>query len=203
MLLNAEAYIKKVDGITSQSQGFQNQFQFIRTHGSYEVKGIDFLLNKEFNGFTGWLSYSLSENNYYFEEFSPQNFHNNIDITNVVSLGLSYDFNRFKLSSGFNWHSGRPTTLLVENEVVSNQEIQYDFPNNSRLDEYFRIDFSATYTFQLSSKLRGFAGFSIWNLLDNKNVYNKFYRLDRDFEIEKIEQTGLGFTPNITFRVSF
>ncbi len=203
ILLNVEAYIKKVEGITSQSQGFQNQFQFIRSHGSYEVKGIDFLLHKNFNEFSGWLSYSVSENNYFFEELTPQHFHNNIDITNAVALGLSYDLNRFKISTGFNWHTGRPTTLPVENNEVVNQEIQYDFPNNSRLAEYFRIDFSTTYTFKLSSKIRGYTGISIWNLLGNKNVYNTFYRLDRDFEIEKIEQTGLGFTPNVTFRVNF
>jgi hypothetical protein len=203
LLVNAEAYFKKVEGITTQSQGFQNQFQFIRTHGNYEVKGIDFLLHKDFNVFSGWLSYSISENNYFFEELNPRHFHNNIDITNVIALGLSYDFNRIKFSTGFNWHSGRPTTIPIVNEEEINQMILFGFPNNSRLSEYFRIDFSATYTFNISSKLRGYTGVSIWNLLGNKNVYNTFYRLDRDFEIEKIEQTGLGFTPNFTFRVNF
>ncbi|MEX0995800.1 MAG: TonB-dependent receptor [Flavobacteriaceae bacterium] len=203
LLLNAEAYIKKIDGITTQSQGFQNQFQFIRTHGSYEVMGIDFLLHKDFNGFSGWLSYSISENNYFFEDLDPQYFHNNIDITNVVALGLSYDFNRIKLSTGFNWHTGRPTTLPVENEEVINNEIQYNTPNSSRLPEYFRIDLSATYTFNLMPGVKAFTGVSLWNLLGNKNVYNSFYRLDREFELEKIDQTGLGFTPNFTFRVTF
>lgn len=202
ILLNAEAYIKKVNGITTQSQGFQNQFQFVRTHGSYEIKGIDFLLHKNFEEFSGWLSYSISENNYFFEELDPQHFHNNIDITSVVALGLSYEFNMLKLSTGFNWHSGGPTTLPNQSEEVL-AEIEYDSPNNSRLPEYFRLDFSATYDFMLFPKMRGFVGVSVWNLLGNRNVYNTFYRLDRDFEIEKIDQTGLGFTPNVTFRVNF
>ncbi len=203
LLLNAEAYIKNVDGITTQSQGFQNQFQFDRTHGDYEVKGIDFLLHKDFNGFSGWLSYSISENNYFFEELNPQNFHNNIDITNTIALGLSYDINRFKLSTGFNWHTGKPTTLPVENEEIIGNEIQYNFPNSSRLPDYFRIDLSATYNFNLMRGVNAFTGVSIWNLLGNKNIYNSFYRLDREFELEKIEQTGLGFTPNVTFRINF
>lgn len=203
LLLNAEAYIKNIDGITTQSQGFQNQFQFSRTHGSYEVKGIDFLLHKSFNAFSGWLSYSISENTYFFEALSPQHFHNNIDITNVVALGLSYDFNQFKLSTGFNWHSGRPTTKTVENFEEVFAEIQYGPPNSGRLSEYFRVDFSATYDFMLFPKAHGFVGVSVWNLLGNKNIYNSFYRLDRDFEIEKIDQTGLGFTPNLTFRIIF
>jgi hypothetical protein len=202
LLLNAEAYIKKVDGITTQSQGFQNQFQFARTHGSYEVKGIDFLFHKNFKEFSGWLSYSISENTYFFEELNPQHFHNNIDITNVVSMGLSYDFNKLKLSTGFNWHSGAPTTIPVQSEETFG-EIEYGLPNINRLPEYFRLDFSATYDFMLLPKVRGFIGISAWNLLGNKNVYNTFYRLDRDFEIEKIEQTGLGLTPNVTFRVNF
>lgn len=203
LLLNVEAYLKNVDGITTQSQGFQNQFQFSRTHGSYEVKGIDFLLHKNFNAFSGWLSYSISENTYFFEELDPQHFHNNIDITNVVALGLSYDFNQFKLSTGFNWHSGRPTTKTIESSEEASTEIQYGPPNSSRLPEYFRVDFSATYEFMLLPKVRGFVGVSLWNLLGNKNIYNSFYRLDRDFEIEKIEQTGLEFTPNLSFRVNF
>lgn len=203
ILLNTEAYIKNVSGITSQSQGFQNQFQFARTHGSYEVKGIDFLLHKNFNEFSGWLSHSISENTYFFEELSPQHFHNNIDVTNVVSLGLAYDFSKLKIAAGFNWHSGWPTTVPVQTFEEAFGEIQYDTPNSSRLPEYFRVDLSASYDFLLSPKARGFVGISVWNLLGNRNIYNTFYRLNRDFEIEKIEQTGLGFTPNLTFRISF
>ena len=45
----AKAYYKKVDGISTQSQGFQNQYLLARTDGSYEVNGFDFLLKKQFN----------------------------------------------------------------------------------------------------------------------------------------------------------
>jgi len=44
--INADVYYKYVEGITTQGQGFQNQFQFLQEHGRYEVKGIDFLIIK-------------------------------------------------------------------------------------------------------------------------------------------------------------
>jgi len=70
--INADFFYKKVDGITTQGQGFQNQFQLANTHGSYEVKGMDILVNKSFNLLSGWVSYSLSENNYLFEELTDR-----------------------------------------------------------------------------------------------------------------------------------
>ena len=49
LLISLEAFIKDVDGITSRSQGFQNQYQFVNVIGKYQVKGIDLLINKQFS----------------------------------------------------------------------------------------------------------------------------------------------------------
>ncbi|MGI9546836.1 MAG: TonB-dependent receptor, partial [Flavobacteriaceae bacterium] len=38
-LFNGVAYFKNVSGITTQSQGFQNQYEFVKTSGSYESVG--------------------------------------------------------------------------------------------------------------------------------------------------------------------
>ena len=40
LFISAEAFIKNVEGITSRSQGFQNQFQFINDTGKYQVRGV-------------------------------------------------------------------------------------------------------------------------------------------------------------------
>ena len=48
LLISAEAYLKDVDGITTRSQGFQNQYQFKNEVGSYRIKGIDFFIQKQF-----------------------------------------------------------------------------------------------------------------------------------------------------------
>ncbi|RZV60377.1 MAG: TonB-dependent receptor, partial [Flavobacteriaceae bacterium] len=54
----AEGYFKEVDGITSRTQGFQNQFQFVNAIGSYQVTGLDLLLNQQIGDLSAWLSYS-------------------------------------------------------------------------------------------------------------------------------------------------
>lgn len=202
-LLNAEGYFKEVDGITTQSQGFQNQFQFTRTSGSYLVKGIDFLIHKNFNDISGWISYSYADNKYTFEELVPSFFRNNIDINHVVSMGFSYAISDFKVSSGLNWHTGKPTTNPVEGEEILNSEINYHFPNSNSLPDYFRVDVSGTYNFKLSKNFNAFAGISIWNLLDTKNTYNSFFRINRATDLEHVKQTALGLTPNFSFRVLF
>ena len=201
--INIDFYYKEVDGITTRGQGFQNQFELSDTHGSYDVKGMDLLINKNFDPISGWVSYSLSKNTYHFEELTPTSFHNNLDIRHVVSAGLSYEKNGLKVSTGFNWHSGATKTSLLENQDVLTQQIQFEAPNASRLKDYFRLDFSSTYTFNLFKNIEALTGVSFLNVLGNDNVYNQFYQIGDNQNIHMFRQNGLGFTPNFVFRVRF
>ena len=74
---------------------------------------------------------------------------------------------------------------------------------SSRLDDYLRFDLSATYTFNLSDKISAFVGASVWNLTNQTNVVNVFHRINDNDEVERVEQTSLGITPNVSLRVSF
>lgn len=201
--INADVYYKHVEGITTQGQGFQNQFQFLQVHGSYEVKGIDFLINKNFDPISGWASYSISDNFYHFDTLNPSRFQSNLDIQHVISFGLSYEKKGLKLSTGFNWHSGAPTTLPIENQGVNPQEILFQGPNAERLPDYFRLDFSTTYTFAIFKNINALAGLSFWNVFGNSNIYDQFYWLNDDQNIQTFKQRGLNFTPNLVFRLKF
>jgi hypothetical protein len=199
-LISIEGYFKHVQGITSSSQGFQNQFQYIRSTGNYEVYGLDFLFNKRIKKFNLWLSYSLAKNEYDFPEFEPSVFPNNIDIRHIVSGGASYHTRKFQLSAGLNWRTGKPYTQPMD---VSGGDIIYYPPNSSRLDEYLRVDISAKYKIIFSEGVNAELGASIWNLLNRQNILNIFYQLDSGSEINEVQQYALGFTPNIMFRVNF
>ncbi|MGK0255031.1 MAG: hypothetical protein ACI9OE_002549, partial [Mariniflexile sp.] len=133
LLISGEAYIKKVHGITTRSQGFQNQYQFVNSTGSYEIKGIDFLLNKQFSDIVStWISYSYSTNNYMFEALNNgKSFPNNVDIKHVVDFAGTFTHNNFKLAMGLNWHSGKPVTLPDPNDDPNDNEITYSNPNSS------------------------------------------------------------------------
>ncbi len=199
LLISLEGYYKEVEGITSSSQGFQNQFRFVRSTGNYDALGLDLLINQRFNRFSAWMSYSYADNTFEFPEFMPSTFPNNLDIEHIVTAGGSYESDRFEFSAGLNWHSGKPFT---EPDSISNNEIVYKSPNSSRLEDYLRVDVSARYNFTLFKTVKAQAGAAVWNVLDRENVVDIYYRIVND-QPQVVEQNALGITPNFTFRVFF
>ena len=204
LLISAEAYFKDVEGITTRSQGFQNQYQFVNAIGNYQIKGIDFLINKQFTNASTWLSYSYSKNDYSFDTLNDGNsFPNNVDLRHALTFAGTYTLNNLKFALGVNWHTGKPTTTIEEgNEIVDN-EINYNLPNNDNLDDYLRTDFSTTYNFDFGPNTKAKIGLSIWNLLNKKNTLNTYYTINDDDTVSEIENQSLGITPNVSFRVNF
>lgn len=201
-LISSEFYYKYISGITTQSQGFTDQFQFEKSSGTNSVYGMDLLLKKSFPNYNIWLSYSYMDNKYTFKSISQNPFPSNFDITHAASFGSSYTKNSFKFSLGLNWHTGKPITEPVKGNEIVNNEINFQSTNSSRLDSYFRADVSALYTVELNSKIKGEFGGSIWNVFGTENIINKFYTLKDDTVIETNE-LSLNFTPNLSARFIF
>lgn len=190
--------------MTSRSQGFQNQFQFTSDIGTVIVKGIDFLINKRFNDFSSWLSYSYSKNDYKFENLNSNNsFPNTLDLRHVVNTSITYNLDNFRIGLGINWHSGRPYTQPSNFQDDTNSIIEYESPNSSRLSAYFRTDISAIYNLKLSGSIRGEIGASIWNVFNQTNIINRYYTFDSNNTIVEINNRSLKFTPNLSFRLNF
>ncbi|WP_318311868.1 TonB-dependent receptor [Flagellimonas crocea] len=203
-----EAFYKNVDGISTSTQGFQNPYQFSGEIGSYDVKGIEFLINKKGDNYSTWLSYAYNKNDYTFDSIVPQSFPNNLDIRHTITFASTYTYKKLKLSVGLNYRTGKPFTEPIAGEEGLDEDynpprINYQSPNNSRLPEYFRADASAIYDFWLGNNVRANAGLSILNFTNRKNTLNKYYRVNEDDEIETVENFSLGLTPNVSFRVSF
>ena len=203
LLVSAETYLKHVDNITSRSQGFQNQFQYVKDIGSYEVVGLDVLVNKQFENTSAWLSYSYSKNTYQFDIINNgKAFPNNVDIQHAVTFGATHTLGNLKLAIGVNWHTGKPFTEPNNDDPVIGNNVNYNAPNSSNLKDYFRADFSATYRLKLSETTNAVAGISLWNLTNQENIINSYYKLEDD-EVIRIDNTSLGLTPNASLRVSF
>ncbi|WP_052503422.1 TonB-dependent siderophore receptor [Lacinutrix sp. Hel_I_90] len=202
-LISAEGYSKEVDGITTRSQGFQNNYQFLNAIGSYHVKGVDFLINKQFNTiFNTWLSYSYSSNQYTFNTLNNgRTFPNTADVRHVVNFASTCTLKHLKLALGVNWHSGKPFTIPDNDNPIIDNSINYQAPNGNRLADYLRADFSTTYQFKLGEN-QATVGLSLWNILNKKNTTNTYYNITGD-TLTKIDNKSLGFTPNLSFRVSF
>ena len=203
LLVSLEGYMKEVDGIAARSQGFQNQFQFARAVGGYTAKGMDFLLNYKSQKLSSWFTYSYAENIYNFDQLRPPEFPSNLDIPHSVGIGVNYTLNKLELSTGWKWRTGIPFSEPVDGNEVVNGTINFGPPNAERLDDYSRLDFSVKYRLDLNPGKNLEFGLSIWNVLDKKNILNQYYTLDSNDELDIIQQSSLGITPNLMVRFNF
>lgn len=203
LLVSVDAFYKKVNGILTSSQGFQNQFQYVRATGAYDIIGLDVLMKQKLNVLDLWLGYSFSESLYEFTELIPPAFPNNLDIRHSLNGGVSARIYQFELSAGANWHTGRPTTNPVSGNEITAGNINYESPNSSRLKDYFRIDLSARWYFYVGSRFRSQAGFSLWNVFNRENVLSQYYQINTTNQAGAVQQLGLAFTPNVFIRAAF
>ncbi|MFY7669913.1 TonB-dependent receptor plug domain-containing protein [Tenacibaculum sp. MEBiC06402] len=202
LLISGEFYLKNVNDISARSQGFQNQFQFVNDIGNYTVKGFDFLINKRFQNFNTWISYSYNVNNYDFASLNnAESFPNNVDVRSVINIAANYTYNDIKLALGLNWHTGRPFTKPLQSDNTIVRTINFDNPNSSRLADYLRFDASLQYRFKIGNTDAS-SGISVWSVLDKRNILNTYFDLENN-TINQIENTSLRITPNVSFRVYF
>ena len=208
LYVGMEGFYKKVDGISTATQGFQNQDQFSGEIGKYDVSGIEFLMNKKTATYSTWFSYAYNTNNYTFENITPNRFPNNLDIRHTITFAGTYTYKNFRMGLGANYHTGKPYTKPQEgnNAIILNvfpNKINYEEPNSSRLPYYLRADASIIYNFKLGTGIKSSVGASVLNILNKKNILNTYYRINNQNEIETVERVSLGITPNFSFRMSF
>ncbi|RED22703.1 carboxypeptidase-like protein [Flavobacterium cutihirudinis] len=204
-LLDIENFYKKVEGITTSSQGFQNQLEFVKTTGDYEVWGTEILVQKKMNHFLTWLSYTYNHNNYNFSNYQYPIFPNNFELMHTVSWAGIFEKNNFKIALGTKLSSGRPKTSPKSSLIdVSNPTLIYNTPNNTNLDFFSQVNFSSTYKWDTEKGIQYKVGVSILNVLNRKNEISEYYRISSlTNSIEEVETFALQRTPNMSFRVSF
>lgn len=208
LFVGLEGFYKKVNGISTSTQGFQNQDQFNGEIGDYDVKGFEFLINQKTPKMSNWLSYAYNKNTYTFADITPTRFPNNLDIRHTLTLASTYTYNKLRIGAGINYRTGKPFTKPLEGDNAINtttfpNTINFAEPNSSRTPDYLRLDASAVYDFDLAPGIKASLGASILNILDKKNILNQFFRLDDNNQIETVRNVSLGVTPNASFRVNF
>lgn len=207
-LFTLDNFYKKVQGINSSSQGFQNQLEFIKINGSYEVFGTEMLLQKKINRFISWISYAYNDNNYNFPNSTLTEFSNNFELKHVVSWAGTYETQNLKLALGSKWYSGKPETSPITDAInysdPTNPTIDYNTPNHKNLDYFFQVNFSATYKWKTPNETQYKLGFSVLNVFNRKNEINEYYRINTTTNsIEDVKTFSLGRTPNLSLRVIF
>ncbi|WP_240622574.1 TonB-dependent receptor [Flavobacterium crocinum] len=204
-LLDIENFYKKVTGIITPSQGFQNQLEFVRTTGGYEIWGTEMLVQKKINHFLTWLSYTYNQNNYNFPNYEYSRFPNNFELTHTLSWAAIYEKNNFKIALGTKWTSGRPKTSPNLSQIdLSDPVLVYNKPNDSNLNMFSQVNLSSTYKWETADGIQYKIGISILNILNRRNEISEYYRINSlTNSIEEVDTFSLQRTPNLSFRVSF
>ncbi|SCY42222.1 TonB-dependent receptor plug domain-containing protein [Flavobacterium caeni] len=199
-MISFDNFYKRVTGISSQAQAFQNQLEMISIKGNYTVGGSELLVRHNWERFYGWVSYSLNRNEYHFDNFDPEMFPSNFEVEHSVSAAAVYDQKKFKVALGGKWNSGRPTTVPASFDEGA---INYGDPNGRALGAYLQINLSASYSWEIG-KTRIQANAAVLNLLDRDNVLNRYYRVNTlTNEIERVNTYAMQRTPNLSVRWYF
>ncbi len=212
LYVDAEIYYKNIENITSITSGFNqevNEFSI----GESNVYGLDVLLKKKINNTSSLISYSITQNDFVFENLNNNSkFYGNNDIRHYLSLIESVTINdALEFSLGWKYRTSRPYTpangLIGDNG--DNITINYGDINSKRLNDYHRLDAAVKYKFSLTNQnIKCTLGLSLLNIYNRKSLLNRTYRInlntnDATFRLREINKFSLGRTPNLTFRVDF
>ncbi|MEN8223157.1 MAG: TonB-dependent receptor [Acidobacteriota bacterium] len=216
-LFDVEAYHKDIKGLTEFSlritpSGDDIDFDQYFYNGTGTVDGIEFLFQKKFGNFTGWLCYTLGNVEYNFPDFGENPFPASHDVAHEFKFVGSWKIGKWTLSGTWVYATGKPYTEPVGGyqEVIVHEEsgreivqdvMEYGEKNGARLPDYHRLDLSATYDFKLGN-FDISTGISVFNAYDNKNVWRKEFDIVED-ELIVTDITYLGITPSLFLKIKF
>ncbi len=211
-LFDVEAYYKELSNITEYSlrintdrSGINYDENFFT--GSGISKGIDFLIQKKFGKYTGWIGYTLGEVTNNIPAYGDYDFYAANDVTNEIKIVQSYQWKNWIFGVTWIYATGRPYTApeggyqltLLDGTLAD--FINVSVKNGNRLPDYHRLDLSATYNFKFGTSPATLS-FSLFNAYNRANVWYKEYEII-DNEVIETPVYYLGLTPNInlTFKL--
>lgn len=217
-VIDVQAYIRQIEGLSSRAYDFEWIESGKPITGDAYVRGLDVLVKKRFGKLRSWVSYSLSRADFTFKDKKDDidlvTFPSDYDQRHIVHWSNQVRANNWQLALGIKAASGLPYTKMIDFKDTSSGALFrykpiYGELNGEQLPMTSSIDLSATYRFEPKHRQwRIFTGFSIVNLLNQKNVYARSYtvpppRNGQDTNIESADKVHLGITPNFSFRVAW
>ena len=186
-LFDVELYRKETTGLSEFALRFRrNNIDPLNLFyaGTGTAQGAEFLAQKKFGAFTGWLSYTLAEARNTFPELNDGHsfpaLHDQLhEFKAVGTLSLG----RWDLASTWTYGSGTPYTAPQAEysvELLDGNAFTYinvSAKNGLRLPAYHRLDLSARYGFSLGD-YGGDVGLSVFNAYDRANVWYRQFELD-------------------------
>ena len=209
-LFDAEAYYKKLTGLTEYTLRFTQQFggqsvdySSLFYNGNGYTRGIDLLVQKKYGKYSGWVGYTLSQTRYHFPVYGNEYFAATQDVTNEIKIVNTYKVKKWTFSATWIFGTGMSYTRPIGGYVMTMPDsttVSAIIPgtkNADRLPNYHRMDISAKYDFNLFDTGKGSISFSLFNVYNRKNVWYKEFEVDGT-GLTETNITLLGITPNIS-----
>ncbi|MBK8348298.1 MAG: TonB-dependent receptor [Saprospiraceae bacterium] len=177
--------------------------------GKGRAYGAEFFIKKSKGKLNGWIGYTLSRSEKSFKDIEGGRWYPSVyDKPHNLSVVVNYKPRRkWDFGAVFVYGTGKLFTpvrgfFFVEQTV----NLFYGPRNSARLDDYHRLDLSATYTPKPDSK-RNFKGswtFSVYNSYNRKNPFFVNFDTTTDFQTGTNTITGTKITifpliPSITY----
>lgn len=171
--------------------------------------GVNVTVSKTKGKLTGWAGYTLGIARRRFpgyDRYLPAA----SECLNKFTLFASYFIDRrWRVSANFVYHTGNPVTPVREIYLIGqNVMVTYGDKNSSHLPDYYRLDLSGTFSFNINvgrKVMPCYVNLSLINATGHKNVEFSYYRFDADnLEIKKREVKSIfRFLPSLSFTVDF
>lgn len=190
LVVSLETYYRNTENILDYKTGaklFANEhFETEIIQGVNRSYGIEFQVKRDKGALTGWLNYTYARSLNKFQSDLPEEkinngayFPANYDKPHQMNLVANYDiFRRLRISTNIHYSTGRPVTLPeTAFNYRGSKRIQFSNRNQHRLDDYFRVDMSATIegNYRADKKIHSSVSLSVVNLTGRDNPYSIFF----------------------------
>jgi len=166
------------------SADIENEFVF----GSGRAYGLELFVQKRKGKWTGWIGYTLSRTERWFDEIENGRIYPAIfDRPHDLSIVQSYQMNKsWQLSATFVYATGRAYTPIQSLFIINGlPNVEYGPRNSARFDHYHRLDLSLVYKRPV---IPGKKFYSSWAF----SIYNVYNRLNPFFFYTSLNQSILG-----------
>jgi len=222
-----EGYYKEIDKMVDYKEGASffdlsfGQWEEVVTEGRGECYGLEFLIQKQTGKLTGWLGYTLSWADRYFEEINfGKKYPYRYDARHDFTITLTY-FIKQNIDFGAVWvyRTGYPFTLANEKFVtfggaflhpnIFQPVVQeyFEHRNNYRMPDYHRLDVGFNFHKEKSKYTRTWS-FGMYNAYGRNNAFFVYpsnewdYRTDT-YEYKLMKVSLFNFIPYIRWSFKF
>ncbi|MBK9107869.1 MAG: TonB-dependent receptor [Saprospiraceae bacterium] len=210
---SVEVYYRRMDNQLDYRESYVENFsadvetEFVEGDG--RAYGVELFIKKNKGAFTGWIGYTLSKTERWFDEIENGRVYPAVyDRPHDLSLVLNYSLSKnWDVSASFIYASGKTFTPIKSLFIIEGRpNVEYGPRNSQRLDDYHRMDLSFVYEKKSKSKksFHSSWAFSIYNVYNNRNsffTYNDFSSdvLTGNASVKAYEVTIFTIIPSVTW----